>query len=284
MQVLITGSNGKIGRMLRVVWTGAAQLGFHPVWSTRDAVHDTDLQWDIATNRAPPIAKGAVILHLAGQVHGDAMALRSNSSMAVKVCAAAKDAGASHVFLASSAAVYGPTSDILAETRAPAPQSDYGRAKLEMERDALCWAQQAGPTAPGVTCLRIGNVLGADALFGQLQGGKEVILDPAPGSTGGPLRSYIGPRFLGHVMTSLLQKVMLGWHLPPILNIAARCPVFMADLLLAGQLPYRFGPANQDVIPKVRLSTRRLADFVALPKVDAGILVADWRSVMGRAA
>ena len=270
--------------MLRVVWADAKPAQFQPVWSARRGFHPTDLLWDIDTDNAPPIAKGAVILHLAGLVRETAESLISNTSMALKVCAAVKIAGAKHVFLASSSAVYGASPDVLVEVRAPSPRSDYGRAKLDMERSALCWAQNAGPDAPGVTCLRIGNVLGADALFGKLQSGRDFILDPVPGSPGGPMRSYIGPQFFAQVIACLLERVAQGGCLPPILNIAARAPVFMADLLSAGQVPFRFGPANADVIPKVRLSTKRLSDFVTLPNVDAGTLVADWRSVMGRAA
>lgn len=284
MQVLITGANGKIGRMLRLVWVSGASLPFKPVWCSRKALRTTDVIWDIESGFAPPIAQGAVVLHLAGVVRGDPAALHSNSAMALKVCAAAKDAGARHVLLASTAAVYGASDTMLVETHAPAPRSDYGRAKLLMERNALCWGQNAGPDAPGVSCLRIGNVLGADALIGQTFRGQNVVLDPAPDSARGPLRSYLGPQYLARILAALLGKLAQGADLPPILNIAAREQVYMADLLTAAEVPFHFGSVNPDVIPKVCLSTKRLAKLVGLPAMGARAIVADWQDVMGRAA
>ena len=279
MQLLITGANGKIGRMLRVVWASGHQPCFQRVWSSRQADAGADLYWDIGTSAPPEIAKGAVILHLAGVLRGDADALRANSTLALNVCEAAKDAGARHVFLASSSAVYGASGENLAEARAPAPLSDYGRAKLAMERDALCWAQRLGKDAPGVTCLRIGNVLGADALFGGAIAAHPITLDPAPDCGGGPQRSYIGPQLLAQVIAALVDRAAHAADLPPILNIAAGGHVFMADLLRAAKLPYRFGAARSDMIPRVCLSTKRLARLVELPTLDAGAIVADWRAV-----
>lgn len=284
MQVVVTGSDGKIGRLLRRVWADGADLQFQPIWSSRRPARPWDVAWDIEQCGAPSFAQGAVILHLAGVVRGDAKALQSNRSMARRVCDAALAAGAKHVFLASSAAVYGSSTETLVEVRAPAPLTAYGRAKLAMERDALCWAQDAGPDAPRVTCLRIGNVLGADALFGQISDGRDIVLDPALESVAGPLRSYIGPKGLAQVLAYLFEKAVLGVRLPPILNIAAPDPVYMADLLEAAHLPYRFGPNRPETIPKVCLSTKRLADFVTLPKACARAMVKDWRDVMASLA
>lgn len=284
MQVVITGANGNIGRMLRVIWADGTQPKFQPFWTSRCAKHPADAFWDIERGVAPAVARGATFLHLAGAVRGDAAALCSNRSMALKVCAAALDAGAAHVFLASSAAVYGAGPGDLAEIHAPAPRSDYGRAKLDMERDALSWAHEIGPTAPGVTCLRIGNVLGADALLGQAKEGREIVLDPAPGSLAGPQRSYVGPQVFAQILAGLLERVALAAYLPPILNIATPDNLFMADLLNAARVPYRFGPTRQDVIPKVCLSTKRLATLVHLPTVGAQAMVDDWRAVRARLA
>lgn len=278
MKVFITGANGRLGRMLRDIWSAGPQPHFQPIWSARHASSSTDVVWDILTGRVPEIPKGAVILHLAGVLRGDATALRANTAMALNVCKAAKKAGARHVFLASSAAVYGASSGNLVEVQAPSPRSDYGHAKLAMERNALCWAQSAGVDRPRVTCLRIGNVLGADALFGHLTGQKEIRLDPVPGAAGGPMRSYIGPQAFAGCIASLLTRVWLGTDVPPILNIASRNPVFMADLLTVARLPYRFGPPNKQVIAKVCLSTKRLETLVRLAQMTAADLVDDWKS------
>ena len=279
MQLFITGANGRVGRMLRLVWAGRQRPDFQQVWSSRRGDPSADVIWDIETSAPPALAKGAVILHLAAVLRGDPSALRANSIMALNVCDAAKEGGARHVFLASSSAVYGASQENLAEVRAPAPLSDYGRAKLAMEKDALCWAQGLGKNAPGVTCLRIGNVLGADALFGSADTGGQITLDPTPGGLGGPQRSYIGPQLLAQVIAALVGKAARGANLPPILNIAAQGHVFMADLLQAAKMPYRFGPARSDMIPKVCLSTKRLARLVDLPVMDAREMVEDWRAV-----
>ena len=98
--------------------------------------------------------------------------------------------------LASSAAVYGrPEGDApLSETTEPRRVSGYGRAKRAME--------QAVAEGQGVTCLRIGNVAGADQLLlnaATATAQAPLILDRFADGTG-PDRSYIGPEtFLGVV-------------------------------------------------------------------------------------
>jgi nucleoside-diphosphate-sugar epimerase len=277
MQVLITGAAGQLGRMLSAAWADTAQMGFEPIWSVRRQDGSDGFAWDILSGPAPDIAPGAVILHLAGILRGDAAALSANKAMALDVCAAAKSAGARHVFLASSASVYGSSFQDHAEVQLPVPRSDYGRAKLAMERAALCWAHDAGPIAPGVTCLRIGNVLGADALFGHGRAGRSIALDPVPGQPRGPQRSYIGPAALAKVLADLIGQTLAGQIMPPILNVAAPGALFMADLLDAANAPFNFGPAIEGIIPKVSLATTKLSRMVAVGAADAVAMVADWR-------
>ena len=287
MQVLITGADGKIGRMLRLLWAAAPPPGLRPVWAARRAAGTDVIAWDIEFGPPPHLDPGAVVLHLVGRVCGDAAALRSNSVMAVNVCAAAKASGARHVFLASSAAVYGARAGHLAECHPPAPQTDYGRAKRDMEKAALCWARGAVGAdggAPGVTCLRIGNVLGADALSGAVRAGRDIVLDRVPGSDRGPLRSYIGPQTLADILAGLLGRVAAGDAMPPILNIAARTPVFMGDLLQGVRVPYRFGPLNAAALPRVCLSTKRLAQVVAVADQPVSAMIGEWLDVMALAS
>jgi nucleoside-diphosphate-sugar epimerase len=279
MQVLVTGAAGRLGRMLRAAWADAGPLGFESIWSSRLTNGSDDLAWDILSGPTPRIAEGAVILHLAGVLRGNPAALSANSAMVLKVCAAAQSGEARHVFLASSAAVYGRSVGDHFEAQTPAPFSDYGRAKLAMERAALCWTQEAGPNAPGVTCLRIGNVLGADALFGQGISGQDVVLDPVIGQPSGPQRSYIGPGALAKILADLITRTFAGTTMPPIVNVASPSAVFMADLLNAAGRPFRFGPANGRVVPKVCLATTKLVGLVALGPADATAMVADWRRV-----
>jgi nucleoside-diphosphate-sugar epimerase len=284
MRVLITGAAGQLGRMLRSAWADAGPLGFEPIWSARLANGSDDLAWDILSGPAPRIAEVAIVLHLAGVLHGTPSALSANAAMGLKVCAAAKLAGARHVFLASSASVYGLSFHDHFEAQTPAPFSDYGRAKLAMERAALCWAHDEGPNAPGVTCLRIGNVLGADALFGHGLSGREVVLDTIVGQPGGPQRSYIGPVALAKALADLIAQTLAGTIMPPILNVASPGAVFMADLLNAARTPFRFGPPNCRVTPKVSLATTKLSRIVTLGAANAAEMVADWRRVTAAAS
>lgn len=280
MQVLITGAAGGLGQIVRAAWADRKPHGLHPIWSVR-AAPDTDfLQWDILSDPAPTLPKGCIILHFAGQLRGNASTLAANAKMALLVCGAAKAAGVKHVFFASSAAIYGPSDVDLSEVHPPDPRSDYGRAKLDMERDVLCWAQRAGQDGPGITCLRIGNVLGADALFGQAKAGHEIVLDAVPGQTGGPMRSYIGPGEFAQVLARLVRQVAANADMPKILNVATPGAVFMADLLSAGNFPFRFGPVNHAVFPKVSLSTARLAALVPLGAMRAPEMVQEWRQLI----
>ena len=279
MQVLVTGAAGRIGRMLQVAWSTGDLANFEPIWCVRRASGPAHLQWDILSGIVPPIPKGAVILHLAGVLRGDPCALADNTKMALKVCDAAKATGVQHVFIASSAAVYGRGSVDLTESHVPHPVSDYGRAKLVMERQVLRWSQNAGAFAPHITCLRIGNIVGADAIIGQEVAGRHINLDSIAGHSGGPMRSYIGPRALAYVLAQLMRSAAWGKAMPKILNIATQRPVFMADLLTAAKLPFHFAPSETSVIAKVCLSTARLAALADLPSQSPDDLIADWRSL-----
>ena len=279
MKVYITGASGRLGRILRAAWSDSGKLGFDPIWCCRQPKNRTDARWDILSDPMPAISRGAVIIHLAGIVRGDEFALAANSQMALKVCDVARLAGAAHVFLASSAAVYGVGLTDHVEVQAPAPVSDYGRAKLTVERDALCWAHKIGRSAPGISCLRIGNVLGADALFGGNRQMRKVVLDAVAGQSGGPRRSYIGPREFANVLAGLVQMVATGVTLPRVLNNAAAGTVAMGDLLAAADQPYCLGQSDADVIPRVGLSTKRLSGLMPVHPANVNSLWADFKSL-----
>ena len=270
--------------MLQLAWPQHALPGFEPIWCARRWVGPAYVHWDILTNDCPAIPKGAVILHLAGVLRGYPCALDDNTAMALKVCDAAKAAGARHVFLASTAAVYGRSLDDWTEGQSPSPISDYGRAKLDMERRVQEWSQNADAAAPGITCLRIGNIVGADKLIGQSLQSGPIQLDPVVGHDGGPMRSYIGPRVLAFVLASLIGKAGRGEHLPNILNVASRKPVFMADLLIAAKLSFNFNSYDKQVIEKVVLCTGRLAKLVQVNASSPSEMIADWRGLMASAS
>ena len=270
--------------MLQLAWAQHHLLGFDPIWCDRRAVNPAFVQWDILTGDAPTLPKGAVILHLAGVLRGGPSTLCDNAAMALRVCDAAKAAGVRHVFFASSAAVYGRGLGDLSEGQTPNPVSDYGRAKLDMERQVLQWSHKSGAGPPGVTCLRIGNIVGADQLIGQSVAGRPIQLVAVPGHTGGPLRSYIGPGALASVLAMLICKAGRGDRLPRILNVASAQPVFMADLLAAAGLPFYFGAENRQAIHRVTLSTVWLAKLVPVNAATPAEMISDWQNLMALAS
>lgn len=277
-RILVTGAGGRLGRLLRAHWPRCLPGGVAPLWQGRRAVAPGWLSWDMLDGPYPgPRLDGGVILHLAGVTGGDASALADNGRLALAALAAAEASGAARVFVASTAAVYGPGGGAdLAEDGPTAPANAYGAAKLRMERQVI---EAASACRAAVTILRIGNVLGCDALIGGAQPGRTVILDPVPEREGGPERSYIGPQTLAEVLAQLCVRALQGGHLPDVVNVAADPPVRMADLLEAAGLDWRYGPENPAVIARVALSCDRLRGLVTLPK-DAGDphrMVAEWR-------
>ncbi len=270
--LLVLGGTGRLGSALRDFWPFALRGGLRPIWQARDG-RDMYLHWDILHHPAPPWAYGVVLCLAGGRGDPD-----PNTALAIRTLEAAAAQGATHVFIASSAAVYGPGC-ALTEDATPAPVADYGRAKAAMETAALNWHARHG--GPGLTLLRIGNVAGADALLGRPHKGT-VTLDPTPDGTG-PRRSYIGPVTLSAVLSRLATLAVEGTALPQILNIATPLPVAMSALLDAAALPWRFGPANPAVISEVSLDTARLQSLIRLPPTSGHprSLVAEWRQWQG---
>lgn len=273
--LVVTGAGGRVGRLLRAAWAEAPPEGLQVIWSMR---HGGDLPWTIGAGPAPPLPRGAVVLHLAGTTRGEGV--NEAASRALAVCAAAHTCGARHVFVASTAAVYDPGPQPLPETSAPDPRSPYGMAKLQMER-AVADRSRTRADAPPVTILRIGNVMGADALSAAIGRGGVVTLDPVEGRAGGPERSCIGPAALFGVVTALARRAVRGEALPPVLNVAQEPPLAMADLLTAAGSAWRWGADNPAVVPRVALDTGLLQILVRMMPATAAGLISEWRALDG---
>lgn len=265
--VLVTGAGGRIGGILRTVWGSEAAI-----WQAR-TTRPGFVAWDMLTAHWEGASlEGAVIVNLAGVTTG--ARLDDNIALARAARDLAGREGAAHLFLLSSAAVYGRgDGEPLHEEGATHPANPYGEAKLRME------ALAAGH--PHVTVLRLGNVAGADALLGRAIPDVEVQLDPVPDRPGGPERSYIGPLTLARVLARLCDLAGTGATLPPVLNLAQPGSVTMAALLNAAGLPWRYGPCNPQVVPRVVLDTTRLEALMDLPPADAAAMVAEWRELQG---
>lgn len=267
--ILVTGATGRIGALLRRSWPAGCA-----VWQARNRRNGFvtfDPMDPGAHVRAAPSAGG--ILCLAGVVPARAGTgansddYRANTDLALAAVRAGAETGA-HVFLASSAAVYGPGAAMLHEASALAPASPYGAAKARMEEEATVLGDKLGVP---VTALRIGNIAGLDAILGGWLPGFR--LDRFDDETT-PRRSYIGVHTLTDVLWEVVQRCPRG-----ALNIAQPGPVAMGDLLDAAGLPWRPRPATEATIARVELATARLQSVLdaPLPAATPEALVDQWR-------
>ena len=281
-RLLVLGGSGRLGGLLRRVWSLPGAAAPRLVWQARRpgdfaAFGGPTTVFDpLAEPEALARAVGAAeaVLMLAGPTRGTPEALAAHRALALAVLDCA---GGRPVFLASSAAVYGRgVGPLCHEGDPPAPVSDYGRAKVEME------AVAAG--RPGAVVLRIGNVAGADAVLGQ----------PAP-STGrrlhvfadghAPRRSYIGPQALARALARLVRLSVGGAALPGVINLALPGVVGMDALLRAAGEGWQADPAPPETIAVLELAVDRalsLGLVADLPVTAAGLL-ADLHFQEGRA-
>ncbi|MEL7182721.1 MAG: NAD-dependent epimerase/dehydratase family protein [Pseudomonadota bacterium] len=259
-RLAFNGASGRVGRLLRAVIPDA-------VWTSQ------------ADGWAP--AKGArALICLGGVTLGDTTALRANSTAALNALDAAARLSVPRVFLLSSAAVYGRARGPLLASDAPTPAAPYGVAKAEMESAVHTW-RATHPNGPEATILRLGNVLGADQLIGNMTQARPVSLHIFQDGTC-PRRSYIGPATLGRV----LQELAAMPNVPPVLNVAAPGTVSMADLVRAAGGTYTPHPAPDSAIATVELDVAPLAARVpfATEESQAEGMVAQWRRIVGAVA
>ncbi|NKW78947.1 NAD-dependent epimerase/dehydratase family protein [Rhodobacteraceae bacterium R_SAG7] len=264
---LVLGASGRIGRALRYRWGAEAarwqarRAGAGAGWHLFDPLDQPDTLVTAA-------AQAGQILCLAGPVPAQGVDLEDHIRLAEASVRAAAPHGL-RVVLASSAAVYGAQEGLLHEDLPLCPTNPYGEAKTRMEARARALGQELGVS---VSCLRIGNIAGFDAILGGWRPGFR--LDQfADGRT--PRRSYIGPLTLADV----LAVVLAAPELPEVLNIAQPEPVEMGALLTAAGRAYATAPAPQSAIAEVALDLSRLVAFLAgtldLPPADPAAMIAE---------
>ncbi len=245
-------------------------------------MRDSDLIWD-ALNGSDPLSawmqrhgllSGLVVL--AGVTPSTGFDLDANVEIASAYLAAARRLGIARVLLASSSAVYGIGQGAPLNEDDPChPNSFYGAYKLMMEDVASGYRKEGLE----VCCLRIGNVVGADALplgahLDQL--GEPLEIDCFEDGHG-PLRSYLGPVSLAGILSQLAHHPA---RLPFLLNVAAPQPVHMDALADAAGLPWSAVPAAGYTPQRIVLDCTRLARLVNL-RADAGAaprLISEWRA------
>ena len=261
------GASGRIGKVLRAHWPdGAAR------WQARGALAGCVRLDPLADPGALAAAAAGcdTILCLAGVVPGRGGSFEDNVALGLAAVRAGAEARA-RVLLASSAAVYGRAPGLLGEDAAPAPETDYGRAKVAMEAEAAALGARLGVA---VTSLRLGNIAGVDAILGGWRPGFE--LDRfADGRT--PRRSYIGLATLVRALLALCD----GPPLPGVLNVAAPGVLEMGALLDAAGLAWAPRAPGPEAIPEVALDVAALEGFFPLSPRDslAETVVAEWRAL-----
>jgi UDP-glucose 4-epimerase len=220
------------------------------LWQVNDRYDALD-QW-ICSQAAPP----KTMIVLAGATHHRGTNFDINTKIAEHCCKAAAALGIHRILLASSAAVYGNhLNRAFSEADTPRPTSQYGMAKLNMELTCQRWSGKLE-----IVCLRIGNVVGADALLAKraLRDKSELLIDCFnDGST--PERSYIGPKSMA---TALVELAELNTQLPPILNFAAPAPVQMGDLATAANVKWRKKSRTDSVGKSITMDSSRLWDLL----------------------
>ncbi|EKE44006.1 hypothetical protein OCGS_1987 [Oceaniovalibus guishaninsula JLT2003] len=256
--LILIGASGRVARRLRRVWSADGR----PVVAIARDGCDADLAWSPGAPLPPlPQARDATAIVMAGVVPGPGRDVDANAAIAVACRDAARAWGARRILVLSSSAVYGATGPVpVSEDAAPAPANAYGAAKLAAERAAA---------GPDVTALRLANVAGASEPFLSLATVTDPLLDRfADGD--GPRRSFIGPVLLARCLAALAGT---DASLPPVLNVAARGSVAMADIFTAAGRTSRWRPAPDGAVQHVHLDVTALSRYCPVPHQGAADLL-----------
>lgn len=258
---VVFGTRGRLGRLLKRAWIqkGVSHLFADPCdLRAPGSVQVTDLQ-------------GRVVMCLAGVTPASkarvGQTIYDNQTIAEGMMQIAADGRAAGVLFLSSIAVYGAKGAPWAEDADLLGHSAYARAKIAMEK---CVFEMSSSLDLPATCLRLGNVAGADAALGGWTEGAQMDVF-ANGRT--PLRSYIGPKTLVDALDALATQVT---DLPPVLNLGSAPAIEMGDLLDAAQYDWTARPAARGALAHAELDLTRLRLVLGpLSQTSAQSLVAE---------
>ncbi|CAD7035456.1 UDP-glucose 4-epimerase GalE [Pseudorhizobium endolithicum] len=261
-RLLLVGSSGRVGSLMLKYWRRSPPANFEVIGQRRTAdvtADENTIVWDLKS--APPadiIRHGAetTMIVMAGITPASGSPLQGNRDIAIECVEVAQRIGARRVLFSSSSSVYGPgLGTPINESYNPDQQNAYGESKLAMEAAIF---DSAGELDYSI--LRIGNVLGADALLTaarKLKCGEPLELDQFE-SGGGPVRSYIDPALLTCVLESL---ACYPSGLPRVLNVACPTPVSMQALADAARIPWRWRPAPSIAYERIVLDCDLLQQY-----------------------
>ena len=297
--MVVLGATGRVGRLILAEWLARPPERLQVRTQMRGTGQTGTIGWELADGPqggpqalAASIGQARVLVVLSGVTPAPGADYRLNVALALAAVQAGALCGARHLFIASSAAVYGSAGPgPLSERVAPNPVSDYGRAKLAMELACTRWLDQAPQPKPGVTFLRIGNVVGTDQFFRNLARASPqtpLLLDQFADGTG-PVRSYIGPASLARTLACLCRRAAAGAPLPLVLNIGAPAggidmAAFIPALLARGHpAPVIRAPAPPAALPALRLSTHLLDSLCPIDPAEgtAAAMVQQWLALRG---
>ena len=280
--VLVLGSTGQLGTLLRHHWRDRQDVTWQARRQTAAPVLDWSAQDDL-TDLTRRLKRTRAVVALWGVVAGSAAPLGDNTELALRAIAIARATGADRVLHCSSAAVYRPGPDPLAETAIPAPINAYGQAKLDMEQ-AIAAEQRRDATGPQSIVMRIGNVIGADSLSRAMaqasRDGTAVTLDRFANGTG-PRRSFLSMAGLARSIAWLVDCPSNA--LPGVINLAATRATDMADLVRHAGLDLAWRKAPATAVPLVELDTSRLLRCIGQTDFSAAApdLMAGWSPARG---
>lgn len=268
-RILITGSSGRLGRLLRAATRISGCAGFEILFQSRG--HDSDLRWSPG-DPFDLLPKCDMVVALWGRTDGDERTLAQNSELADLSREVARHCGAHRVVHMSSAAVYGPGQN-LTEEAPMTPANAYGAAKCAMETRV---SETAKEDDPQDIILRLANVVGADSLAPALMGDAPVCLDRFDDGLG-PQRSYLAAGDL----LQLVLRLTKAESVPKILNVASAASVGMEEVSKAAGKDIVWRPAPETAVQNVTLDISKLiGSFPDLPRQEtADALIADWRAL-----
>ncbi|MBX7460388.1 NAD-dependent epimerase/dehydratase family protein [Qipengyuania huizhouensis] len=287
-RIVLVGASGRVGQLVSVAWQ---QQNFQSPQFVRQfrgegvANKPDQLSWD------PMEGSGALrdwtetygeisaMIVLAGTTPRTGQDLSLNATIADRCIVASRDAEVPRVLMASSSAVYGigGNNGPILESSICKPLGAYGEAKLEMERVCIEWRQRG----VDVSCLRIGNVAGADALLLNLieaDEGAPVMIDIYDDGMG-PIRSYLGPESLANVLSALATS---SRSLPSVINIAAPAPIAMEEL--ANSAGHLWAPryVADNSTQRIVLDCSLLGEFYSFSSEECkpAEMVRQWKNVL----